>query len=141
MQTQEQPAVLSSQPSNATNSCSSSNYFQKAKDYLFGAQQEGNGVLSNLAGLFKGGNDPRRAQQRMRMQMRMMRGGTAKPYQNLTNLASHGAPIYGIQSAAPHQLTRGGGRYRRKKCNNRKKTRRCSRKRRGSRFTKRMSRY
>jgi hypothetical protein len=140
MQTQQQ-AVLSSQPSTVTNECSSGNYFAKAKEWFSGAGEKGQEAWEKFTGLFQGGNDPSRARQRMRMQMRMMRGGTARPYHNLTNLAAHGAPIYGIHSAAPHQWTRGGGRYRKRKCN--KKTKRCcSRKgKKRHRSTRRFMRY
>lgn len=123
--------ILSRSPeSNATNQCSSGNYFNKAKEWFSGAGEKGQEAWEKFKGLFSsqsGGYDLKRARQRMNMQMRMMRGGTARPYHNLTNLAAHGAPIYGIRSAAPHQWTRGGGRYKKRKCNKRN-TRRCTRK-------------
>jgi hypothetical protein len=124
----------------ASSGCSAGDYFKNlGSSFMNGVSNLGSSIknkFNSLTGSQYGGFDPIRAKQRMRMQMRMMRGGTARPYHNLTNLASHGAPIYGIRSAAPHQWTRGGGRYRRKKCNKRK-TRRCSR-RRGRKFTRRM---
>lgn len=133
---QQQPQVgptniLSRSPeTEAASQCSSGNYFNKAKEWFSSAGEKGQEAIEKFKGLFSsqsGGNDPIRAKQRMRMHTRMMRGGTARPYSNLTNIASHGAPIYGIQSAAPHQMTRGGGRYKKKKCK-RQKTKRCTRK-------------
>lgn len=43
------------------------------------------------------------------------KGGSANPYQMLTDVASHAAPISGIRTAYPHQITYGGKkRYTRK---------------------------
>lgn len=141
MQTTQAPAVLSSQPSTASNPCSSGTYFDKAKEWFSGAGEKGQEAWEKFKGLFSsqsGGYNSSRARQRMRMHMRMMQGGTARPYHNLTNLAAHGAPIQGIYSAAPHQWTRGGGRYKKRKCIKRK-TKRCTTKKgkRRQRFTRR----
>lgn len=126
----------------ASSGCSAGDYFKNlGSSFMDGVTSLGSSIKNKFNSMTgqEGGFDPIRAKQRMRMQMRMMRGGTARPYHNLTNLAAHGAPISGIRSAAPHQWTRGGGRYRRRKCNKRK-TRRCSR-RRGRKYTRRLYRY